>query len=220
MASGIMIAGKWIAQRQDQDQSGRFSEIPTTFHDRVTANGFSRFKAEPQRYHLYIALGCPWAHRTAIMRALKGLNEVISISIVDPIMSDRGWKFSNAPGAIPDTVNQAQYLQEIYLKANPKYTGRVTVPVLWDKQAQTIVNNESREIMRMLDTEFNAWAIHSVDLYPRHLRQQIDRAIEALYLPINVGVYRAGFATSQVAYEEAVTKLFQHLHHWEMILGQ
>jgi Glutathione S-transferase, N-terminal domain len=124
-------------------------------------------KAEAGRYHLYVALACPWAHRTLIMREIKGLQNAIAVSIVDPIMSDKGWMFSDVPGSIPDSVNHAQYLQEIYLKANPKYRGRITVPVLWDRQTQTIVNNESREIMRMLDVEFAELATPKIDLYPR-----------------------------------------------------
>jgi putative glutathione S-transferase len=220
MASGMMIKGKWTTDRNDQDQSGKFKRMPTTFRDRVTADGSSGFKAEAGRYHLYVALGCPWAHRTLIMRELKGLNEAISVSIVDPIMSDQGWRFSEAPGAIPDSVNHAQYLQEIYIKADPKYTGRVTVPVLWDKHAQTIVNNESREIMRMFDIEFAEFAMQKIDLYPRDLQQKIDETIDAIYLPINAGVYRAGFATSQAAYEEAVTELFENLDRWDVILSK
>jgi putative glutathione S-transferase len=133
-------------------------------------------------------------------------------------MSDKGWMFSKAPGAIPDSVNHAQYLQEIYVKANPKYTGRVTVPVLWDKQTQTIVNNESREIIRMFDVEFAPLATQKIDLYPRDLQQKIDETIDAIYLPINAGVYRAGFATTQAAYEEAVTELFESLDQWETVL--
>lgn len=135
-------------------------------------------------------------------------------------MSDQGWMFSDAPGAIPDFVNQARYLQEIYLKADPKYTGRITVPVLWDKQTQTIVNNESCEIMRMFDVEFAELATQPIDLYPYGLQDQIDQTIEAIYLPINAGVYRAGFATTQSAYEEAVTELFESLDQWESILSQ
>ncbi|BAZ40262.1 hypothetical protein NIES4101_65190 [Calothrix sp. NIES-4101] len=154
------------------------------------------------------------------MRELKGLQDVISVAIVDPIMSDKGWMFSDAPGTIPDTVNYAQYLQEIYLKANPKFTGRITVPVLWDKQTQTIVNNESREIMRMFDVEFASLAAQKIDLYPPELQQQIDETIDAIYIPINRGVYQAGFATSQVAYDRAVTELFENLDKWEIILGK
>ncbi|MBD2070625.1 glutathione S-transferase family protein [Leptolyngbya sp. FACHB-671] len=220
MATGMMIAGKWTAHRNQSDSSGKFKEIPTTFRDRVTADGSSGFKAEAERYHLYVALACPWAHRTLIMREIKGLNAAISVSIVDPIMGENGWAFSEAAGAVPDSVNHAQYLQEIYVKANPKYTGRVTVPVLWDKQTQTIVNNESCQIMRMFDVEFAALATQKIDLYPRDLQQRIDETIDALYLPVNVGVYRAGFATSQAAYEEAVIELFEHLDHWETVLSQ
>ncbi|MDZ7965389.1 MAG: glutathione S-transferase family protein [Nostoc sp. DedSLP03] len=220
MPSGMMIEGKWTTDRNKSDPNGKFNETPTTFRDRVTADGSSGFKAEAGRYHLYISLACPWAHRTLIMREIKGLNDVISVSIVDPIMSDKGWMFSEAPGAIPDWVNHTQYLQEVYLKADPKYTGRVTVPVLWDKQTQTIVNNESREIMRMFDVEFGELATQKIDLYPRDLQHQIDETIDAIYLPINVGVYRAGFATSQAAYEDAVTELFESLDRWEAILSQ
>jgi glutathionyl-hydroquinone reductase len=220
MASGMMVEGKWTTERHDRDRSGKFTPIPTTFRDRVTADGASGFKAESGRYHLYVAVGCPWAQRTFLMRELKGLNDVISIAIVDPMMSDRGWMFSDAPGVIPDTVNHARYLQEIYLKANPKFTGRVTVPVLWDKQTQTIVNNESLEIMRMFDVEFAGLATQQIDLYPPDLQQQIDDTIDAIYAPINMGVYRAGFATSQTAYEEAVTALFEHLDWWEIVLDE
>lgn len=219
MSSGIMIKGKWTTNRSLVDKSGKFIEIPTTFRSWVSADGQSGFKAEPGRYHLYVALACPWAHRTLIMRELKGLNDIISLSIVDPIMSDRGWKFSSNTGAIPDSINHAQYLQEIYLKAEPNYTGRITVPVLWDKQTQTIVNNESSEIMRMFDVEFAHLATQKIDLYPSELQQKIDETIEIIY-QINKGVYRAGFATSQTAYEEAVRELFEHLDRWETILSK
>jgi putative glutathione S-transferase len=220
MASGMMVAGKWITNENEQNQSGKFYEIPTTFRDQVTADGNSGFKAEAGRYHLYVSLACPWAHRTLIMRELKGLNDAISVSIVDPIMSDKGWMFSKAPGAILDSVNHAQYLQDIYLKANPKYTGRVTVPVLWDKQSQTIVNNESREIIRMFDVEFVVVATQKIDLYPLRLQQKIDETLDAIYLPINAGVYHCGFATSQAAYEDAVTGVFESLDHWETVLSK
>jgi putative glutathione S-transferase len=220
MASGIMIKGKWTTNGNRSDSSGKFNEIPTTFRDRVTTDGSSGFKAEPGRYHLYVALACPWAHRSLLIREIKGLNDVISVSIVDPTMGDMGWEFSKAPGAIPDLVNHARYLQDIYVKAAPEYTGRVTVPVLWDKQTQTIVNNESREIMRMFDVEFAELAAKKIDLYPNNLQQKIDQTIDAIYLPINAGVYRVGFATSQTAYDQAVTELFEGLDHWEIILSQ
>jgi glutathionyl-hydroquinone reductase len=163
MAAGIMVEGQWKTSWNRSDTSGKFNLTPTTFHDWVTVDGSSEFKAEAGRYHLYVALGCPWAHRTLLMRELKGLNNAISVSITDPIMSDKGWMFSEAPGAISDFINHAQYLQEIYLKVDPNFTGRVTVPVLWDKQTQAIVNNESREIMRMLDVAFAELAMHKLD---------------------------------------------------------
>jgi glutathionyl-hydroquinone reductase len=220
MTVGMMIQGKWMTERENTDRSGKFNEIPTTFRGWVSIDGSSGFQAVAGRYHLYVALGCPWAHRTLLMREIKGLNDAISLSIVDPIMSDKGWMFSDAPGTIPDSVNHARYLQEIYLKADPKYTGRVTVPVLWDKQNQTIVNNESRQIMRMFDVEFAAVATKKIDLYPPDLQQQIDETIDSIHSSINAGVYRAGFATSQAAYEEAVTELFASLDRWENILSQ
>jgi glutathionyl-hydroquinone reductase len=220
MTAGIMLEGKWTTDGNRSDANGKFHEKPTTFRDRVTADESSGFKAASGRYHLYVALGCPWAHRTLIMRELKGLNDAISISIVDPIMSDKGWMFSEVPGAIPDFVNHARYLQEIYLKAAPKFTGRVTVPVLWDKQTHTIVNNESREIIQMFDVEFSELATQKIDLYPRGLQQQIDDTIDKIYLPINVGVYRAGFATSQAAYAAAVIELFDSFDRWENVLSE
>jgi len=219
MTAGMLIKGKWTTGRKHADANGKFKEIPTTFRGRVTADGFSGFKAEARRYHLYVSLACPWAHRTVIMRELKGLNDIISISIVDPIMGDKGWMFSEAPGAIPDSVNHAQYMQEIYLKADPEFTGRLTVPVLWDKQTQTIVNNESCEIIRMFDVEFAKLATKKIDLYPHKLQQKIDETINAIYLPINAGVYRAGFATAQIAYENAVVELFDGLDYWETVLS-
>jgi putative glutathione S-transferase len=220
MTSGIMVAGKWITNENKQNQSGEFHEIPTTFRDRITIDGSSGFKAEAGRYHLYVSLGCPWAHRTLIMRELKGLNDAISVSIADPILGDLGWRFSAPPGAIADSLSHTEYLSEIYLKADPKYTGRVTVPVLWDRQTQTIVNNESRQIMRMFDVEFRELATQKIDLYPHNLQQKIDETIDAIYMPINAGVYRSGFATSQAAYENAVTELFESLDYWETVLSK
>lgn len=219
MALGMMVDGKWTTEWTERDKDGKFNRMPTKFRDRITADGSSGFLAEAGRYHLYICLACPWAHRTLIMRKLKGLEDVIGVSIVDPLLSDKGWAFSDAPGAIPDSVNHAQYLQDIYLKADSKYTGRITVPVLWDKQKATIVNNESREIIRMFDLEFGAFTKPDTDFYPEALRAKIDETIEAIYMPINNGVYRSGFATSQQAYESAVTELFEHLDRWESVLG-
>ncbi|MEQ8998109.1 MAG: glutathione S-transferase family protein [Coleofasciculus sp. B1-GNL1-01] len=220
MATGMLVNGQWTKEPYQQDPQGRFKRNPTKFRNWVSADGSTGFKAESGRYHLYVSLACPWAHRTLIMRKLKGLEEAISLSIVDPFMDEDGWEFSDAPGCIPDTVHGARYLREVYLKADPNCTGRVTVPVLWDKQKNTIANNESREIIRMFDREFEAIAKSHVSFYPDHLQDEIDRAIDRIYQPINNGVYRAGFATTQTAYEEAVTELFEALDYWEGVLSQ
>jgi glutathionyl-hydroquinone reductase len=217
---GMLIEGKWTDEWKERNPNGQYNPKPTTFRNRVTMDGTSGFKAEAGRYHLYVALGCPWAHRTMIMRELKGLQQVIAVSIVDPVMSDLGWMFSDEPGTIPDSVNHAQYLQEIYLKVDPNYTGRVTVPVLWDRQRQTIVNNESHEIVRMFDVEFAALATQSVDFYPREFHAQIDATIDAIATSVSRRVYDAGFTTSQVVYEAAVTDIFEQLDRWEAVLGQ
>lgn len=220
MGLGLLRQGKWVSEREQEDDKGRFVRPSTTFRNRVMADGSSGFNAEPDRYHLYVSLACPWAHRTLIMRQLKGLTDAISVSVVDPVIDQNGWEFSDAPGAIPDAVNQARYLWQLYVKAQPDYSGRVTVPVLWDKQTGTIVNNESREIIRMLDTQFGEIAASGLDLYPAASQQSVDGTIDAIYQPINNGVYRSGFATTQDAYEEGVTELFAALDHWETVLDQ
>ena len=220
MATGMMVEGKWTNEEYQQDQKGRFQRNPTTFRNQITADGSSGFPAVSNRYHLYVSYACPWAHRALIMLQLKGLTEAISISVVDPLMAEDGWEFSDFPGTIPDTVNHARYLREVYAIADAKYTGRVTVPILWDKQTASIVNNESREIIRMFDTQFGDIAQNEIDLYPNELQEKIDRAIDDIYDPINNGVYKAGFAKSQEAYEEAVKKLFVALDYWEEILAQ
>ncbi|MFP4415343.1 glutathione S-transferase family protein [Coleofasciculus sp.] len=220
MATGMLVNGQWTKEPYQQDPEGRFKRNPTKFRNWVSADGSTGFKAESGRYHLYVSLACPWAHRTLIMRKLKGLEEAISLSIVDPFMDEEGWEFSDAPGCIPDTVHGSRYLREVYLKADQNCTGRVTVPVLWDKQKNTIANNESREIIRMFDREFEAIAKSQVSFYPDPLQDEIDRAIDRIYQPINNGVYRAGFATTQTAYDEAVTELFEALDYWEGVLSQ
>ncbi|NJL60821.1 MAG: glutathione S-transferase family protein [Methylacidiphilales bacterium] len=220
MGLGILKDGKWISEREQEDTEGKFIRPSTTFRNQITADGASGFKAEPGRYHLYISWACPWACRTAILRQLKGLQDVIGLSVVAAEIHDNSWEFSHEPGSIPDTVNNAEYLWQIYLKADYNYSGRVTVPVLWDKQNNIIVNNESREIMRMLDTEFNDFAQKDINFYPEDLQTQIDETVDAIYQPINNGVYRAGFATTQSAYDEAVTELFDNLDKWEKILGE
>lgn len=221
MGLGVLVNGEWIPSRNQEDAQGRFIRPSTTFRNWITADGTSGWPAEADRYHLYISWACPWAHRTAIMRHLKGLEAIVGLSVVHPVIEENGWEFSgDYPGCIPDLVNQKSYLWEIYLQADPDYSGRVTVPVLWDKKTGTIVNNESKEIVRILDTEFSAFANTEMTFYPTDLQERIDQTIDAIYQPINNGVYRAGFASSQEAYEEGVTDLFQALDDWEQVLSR
>jgi glutathionyl-hydroquinone reductase len=221
MALGLLVNGQWKTAWTEHNEQGEFQRMFTQFHDWITVDGSSGFKAERDRYHLDVSLGCPWANRTAILWKLKGLEDTIGLSIVDPVVSDLGWQFSDYPGCIPDRVNGANHLHEIYTKALPDYTGRVTVPVLWDKQTQTIVNNESRQIIRMLNSEFNIFAKQpDLDFYPAHLQSKIESICDRIYQPINNGVYRAGFATSQIAYEVAATELFAALDEWEQVLAK
>jgi putative glutathione S-transferase len=209
----MLVDGQWKDLWYDtRPADGRFVRPETQFHDRVEATPGARFEPEAGRYHLYVSLACPWAHRTLIVRALKGLEEVLSISVVNPLMLEHGWMFEAAPGTIPDPILGARYLYEVYLSARPRYSGRVTVPVLWDKRERTIVNNESAEILRMLASAFDALATRSLhDLYPPQHRAEIDELNARIYATVNNGVYEAGFATSQVQYERAVTALFETL---------
>jgi len=209
---GLLVDGKWHDEWYDtKTTGGRFVRKQSAFRDWVRADGSTRFQPEPGRYHLYVSLACPWAHRALIFRKLKRLEDVISISIVDPVMKERGWVFGNGRGCTPDTVNGASALHEVYTRADPHYTGRVTVPVLWDRRSSTIVNNESSEIIRMLNAEFDAIAGATVDFYPEELREEIDAVNEFVYPNVNNGVYRCGFATTQDAYEEAYHALFAAL---------
>ncbi len=221
MGLGLLVDGKWVSKREQEDSQGRFIRPQTTFRNQITADGSSGFKAEVGRYHLYISWACPWAHRTAIMRKLKGLDDAIGLSVVAAVIDQNSWEFSDAePGSIPDTVNHQSYLWQLYLQANSDYSGRVTVPVLWDKETGTIVNNESREIIRMFDTEFNGIAKNNINLFPDDLKNTIDKTLDTIYQPINNGVYRAGFATSQLAYQEGVKDLFAALDYWEDLLSK
>ena len=211
---GFLLDGIWRNDAPSTDAHGRFVRQASRFHNWVTPDGAAGeggFPAERGRYHLYVSLACPWAHRTLIFRKLKQLEDVIGLSVVDPIMGAEGWVFSEAAGAIPDTAENTRRLSEIYLLANPAYTGRVTVPVLWDKQRRTIVNNESSEIIRMFNSAFDACTDVRTDFYPQALRTEIDAINKPIYETVNNGVYRAGFATSQEAYEEAFKKLFATL---------
>ena len=217
---GMIIDGEWVQDSHGRKtEGGRFKRATTVFRDWITADGSSGFKAAPGRYHLYISLACPWAHRTLIVRQLKGLEDTIGLSVVDCHMGDDGWAFSDAPGAIPDDVNGARFLRDIYLKADPHNTGRVSVPVLWDKERETIVNNESAEIIRMFNSAFDEWGDPGLDLYPEDLRAEIDAVNARVYADINNGVYRSGFATTQGAYEEAFAALFAALDEMEARLG-
>ena len=204
---GQLVDGVWRPGWYEPDAKGAFNRPATRFRNRPDP-------IEPGRYHLYVSYACPWAHRTLITRALRGLEEVISVTILDPKMPDEGWAF----GDDPDPIGGARLLQEVYLRAEPRYTGRVTVPVLWDRAANTIVNNESREIMRLLDIDFAPLA-SGESLAPPELLAEIDETLDAIYAPINNGVYRCGFAAKQSAYDEAVRTLFDALYAQEQRLA-
>ena len=217
---GKLVDGKWTNEWLQTSAKGDFVRDETKFRSTVSADGSSGFRAEAGRYHLYVSLACPWAHRVLIARQLKGLQSAISVSVVHPHMAENGWEFGEFPGATPDPVYGSKYLHEIYTRAKSDYTGRVTVPVLWDRERQTIVNNESRQILRIFDHEFDALGNPSVDLCPEEQAAAIDREIDALYGPVNNGVYRAGFAVKQGAYEIAVRELFSALDSYEARLTQ
>ncbi len=203
--------------RKQEAAGGEFVRTESTFRNWVTKDGkpgptgAGGFAAEPDRYHLYVSYACPWAHRTLIFRTLKGLEPTISVSIVHPLMPAESWVFGEYPGATEDHVNNANYLYENYLLADPHFNGLVTVPVLWDKKRGTIVNNESSEIIRMLNSAFNEFATGDVDYYPEALREEIDKINTIVYDNVNNGVYRAGFATTQQAYDKAFDRLFNTL---------
>jgi glutathionyl-hydroquinone reductase len=212
---GQLVEGVWrdeqlVAKRGD----GRFVRSATQFRNWVTADGSpgptgaGGFAAAPGRYHLYVSLACPWAHRTLILRKLKGLEEAIGISVVHWHMAEHGWTFAAGPGATGDRLHGLAYLHQVYTRAKPDYTGRASVPVLWDREKETIVNNESAEIIRMLNSAFDRVGARGPDLYPEPLRAAIDAINDLVYETVNNGVYRAGFATTQDAYEEAATALF------------
>ena len=223
---GLLLDGVWQDKGYDTGaQKGRFVRTESRFRNWVTADGSpgpsgeGGFKAEAGRYHLYVSYACPRAHRTLIFRALKGLEEMISLSVVHWHMGERGWTFAPGPGVIPDPIHHAKTLSEIYVAADSKCSGRVTVPVLWDKQRGTIVSNESAEIIRMLNSAFDGLGAEPGDYYPADLRAEIDPLNARIYGTVNNGVYKAGFATSQDAYEEAVTPLFEMLDWLEQHLS-
>ena len=219
---GLLIDGAWHDRWYDTGESGgRFVRSAAQCRNWVTADGApgpsgeGGFKAEPGRYHLYVSLACPWAHRTLIFRRLKGLEAAIDVSVVHWLMGERGWTFAETPGATGDRLFGSGYLHEIYGRADPAYTGRVTVPVLWDRERRTIVSNESSEIIRMLNGAFDGCGAAPGDYYPADLREEIDRINARIYPTVNNGVYRAGFATTQVAYEEAFADVFAVLDELE-----
>ncbi len=223
---GLLVDGQWHDQWYDTDASdGKFIRSESQFRHWVTADGSpgpsgnGGFKAEAGRYHLYVSLACPWAHRTIIYRKLKGLEDIISMSVVNAYMGPEGWTFLPGPGVVPDTLNGKTRLHEIYTQVDPSYSGRVTVPVLWDKQQNTIVSNESSEIIRMLNSAFDDVDGNDLDFYPEDSRAEIDAVNAFVYPKINNGVYRSGFATSQSAYDEAVSELFKALDQLEKRLS-
>ncbi|UWQ13868.1 glutathione S-transferase family protein [Aliiroseovarius sp. M344] len=223
---GLLQDGKWVDQWYDTKSSGgRFKRKDAQFRNWITADGSAGpsgdagFKAEPDRYHLYVSLACPWAHRTLIFRALKGLEEMIPVSVVHWYMAEDGWTFDAGDGVVPDAVNSAEFMHQVYTAAKPDYSGRVTVPVLWDKKNKTIVSNESSEIIRMFNVAFDGVGAKDGDFYPAPLRADIDALNDRIYDTVNNGVYKAGFATSQEAYEEAVVPLFDTLDDLEQRLA-
>jgi glutathionyl-hydroquinone reductase len=226
MALGLLERGAWRQDDPARIKDGRFVRPPTTYRNFVTVDGSpgptgeGGFPAEAGRYHLYVSLACPWAHRALIFRKLKRLEDIISVSVVEPLLGKTGWEFGTGPGATLDTVNGKSLLSDIYLLTNPQYSGRVTVPVLWDKKRHTIVNNESSEIIRMLNSAFNAFTDTRTDYYPVALCAEIDQINDVVYNTVNNGVYRAGFATTQAAYEEAARALFATLDELEQRLSR
>lgn len=215
---GLLIKGEWHDQWYDTDASGgEFVRSESQFRNWVTRDGSAGptgeagFKAEAGRYHLYVSLACPWAHRTLILRSLKGLTDMISLSVVNPFMGEHGWTFSEAPGVIGDPIGKADFMHQIYTRDTPDYSGRVTVPVLWDKQQNRIVSNESADIIRMFGSAFDVIGANEGDYYPAALANDIDKLNDWIYDTVNNGVYKAGFATEQKVYEQAVTALFTTL---------
>ncbi len=215
---GLLVDGQWHDEWYDTDSTGgRFERSAARFRNWITPDGAAGpsgeggFPAAPGRYHLYVSLACPWAHRTLIFRRLKGLEAMIPLSVVHWHMAEQGWTFAPGPGVVADPIHGADYLHQVYTAADAHYSGRVTVPVLWDRERATVVSNESSEIIRMFNSAFDAVGAAPGDFYPQPLRAEIDAVNARIYDTLNNGVYRAGFATTQDAYEEAVTALFETL---------
>lgn len=215
---GLLVDGKWQDKWYDTDSTGgRFERNESQFRNWLTADGApgpsgeGGFAAEADRYHLYVSLACPWAHRTLVFRKLKKLEDLIPVSVVSHFMGSDGWTFDTDAGSTGDDLHGLDYLRDVYLRADPNYTGRVTVPVLWDRKRETIVSNESSEIIRMFNTAFNEITGDDSDFYPEALREEIDAVNAKVYPNVNNGVYRSGFATTQEAYDEAVADVFSTL---------
>jgi putative glutathione S-transferase len=224
---GMLIDGKWHDVWYDTEASkGRFVRSESQFRSWITPDGSAGptgkagFAAEPGRYHLYVSLACPWAHRALIYRKLKGLESIISISAANSYMGPEGWTFEPGPGVIPDTVNHAKRLYEVYLAADPHYSGRATTPTLWDKTQHTIVSNESADIIRMFNSAFDEVGANELNFYPAALRGDIDELNDVIYPNVNNGVYEAGFATTQDAYEQAASAVFETLDSLEQRLSE
>lgn len=218
----MLVEGKWSSDWhpvQSTDKQGGFVRQTSGFRHFISSDGSTEFAAEADRYHLYVALICPWASRALIARKLKGLESLISVTVVEPQLGAQGWRFGSFPGAQQDTLNHAQYLHEIYTRVAPDYTGRATVPVLWDKKTGTIVSNESADIVRMFNSGFGDLADNRIDLYPAALRPEIDALNESLYPRLNNGVYRAGFATTSISYQQAFNDVFSQLDELEALLS-
>lgn len=218
----MLVEGKWSSDWhpvQSTDKQGGFVRQTSGFRHFISSDGSTEFAAEADRYHLYVALICPWASRALIARKLKGLESLISVTVVEPQLGAQGWRFGNFPGAQQDSLNHAQYLHEIYTRVAPDYTGRATVPVLWDKKTGTIVSNESADIVRMFNSGFGDLADNRIDLYPAALRPEIDALNESLYSRLNNGVYRAGFATTSISYQQAFNDVFSQLVELEALLS-
>lgn len=215
---GLLVNGEWQDKwYATEETKGQFVRSAAQFRNWVTADGsagptgHAGFKAEAGRYHLYVSHACPWANRTLIFRKLKKLEDMISLSVVHWTMAEDGWTFHQGDDVIEDSVNNTKYLRDVYLKADKQYSGRVTVPILWDKHTNTIVSNESSEIIRMFNSAFDLLGAESGDYYPEHLRNEIDQINTRIYDTVNNGVYKSGFATTQAAYEDAVVPLFETL---------
>ena len=223
---GLLQKGKWVDRWYDtKSTDGHFIRKESQFRNWITKDGSvgktgkGGFKAENNRYHLYVSYACPWAHRTLIFRSLKGLEKIISLSIVNWFMGKNGWTFEEGDGVIPDRLNKTKFLYQIYTIADPDYSGRVTVPILWDKKTNAIVSNESSEIIRMFNSAFDEIGAEEGDFYPVNIRDKIDSLNDRIYKSLNNGVYQCGFATSQEAYEKAVYPLFETLDWIEKLLS-